>query len=362
MKLSVTERLSDWYDADRRHLPWKETDDAYKIWLSEIILQQTRVEQGRPYYLRFIDRYPTVADLAAAPQDDILKLWEGLGYYSRARNLHAAAKWIVDERNGKFPDSYEELLKMKGVGTYTAAAIASFAYREAVAVVDGNVYRFLSRYYGISEPIDTTAGKKVFSQKAAEILDRDDPGRHNQAIMDFGAIMCTPKGPSCSECPFATDCTAYHKDMTQAFPVKANRLKKRDRFFEYYIVMDKGRVAIEKRAGKDIWQGLFQFPMREFKAFADQMEVPPFLRDISRRIGTPSPVYRQVLSHQHIYARFVVVAIEDLDAETWPETWQIIPIRDLNDYAFPRTIRTFLDSDDSPFRDSHRLFPGAYIL
>ncbi|MEO1264044.1 MAG: A/G-specific adenine glycosylase, partial [Bacteroidota bacterium] len=240
----------EWFSTNHRPLPWKGEKNPYLIWLSEIILQQTRVEQGLPYFEKFKKKYPTVKDLANAPEDEVMKMWEGLGYYSRARNLHAAAKFIADELNGTFPDTFHEILGLKGVGPYTAAAIASFAYGLPHAVVDGNVYRVLSRFFGIEEPIDTTAGKKLFAALAQELLDEKQAGNYNQAIMDFGATHCTPALPACTSCLMKSKCTAFQKNTVNKLPVKIKKTKRRQRFFNYLILNEKGNVFIKKRTQK----------------------------------------------------------------------------------------------------------------
>ncbi|MCP4123405.1 MAG: A/G-specific adenine glycosylase [Bacteroidetes bacterium] len=348
MNISVSQRLLEWYDPHLRDLPWKFTIDPYCIWLSEIILQQTRVEQGKPYYLKFVEKYPEVSLLANAPLDEILKLWEGLGYYSRARNLHAAANQIMQDFNGSFPTEYKSLLKLKGVGSYTAAAIASFAYGEPVAVLDGNVYRFLSRLFGESIPIDTSEGKKRFTELAGNVLDHYGPGTHNQAIMDFGATMCTPMNPSCASCPFRGDCVALDKDMIKILPCKSKKTKKRDRFFNFYVITDLKSVFIEKRTSKDVWKGLHQFPVTEhehslngavFDTFRDNDSPVPLSGAQSIEVqGT----YRQVLSHQNIEAQFTEVRLGDINEVDSPEGWRSVPVGEFHMFAYPGIIHSYL--------------------
>jgi A/G-specific adenine glycosylase len=261
--MNFSEEIIGWYSRNKRDLPWRNTTDAYKVWLSEIILQQTRVAQGIPYYNKFTKHYPTVNDLAKAPQDEILKLWQGLGYYSRARNMHAAAQTIVNDYKGQFPNSYSEILKLKGVGKYTAAAIASIAFNEAVAVVDGNVYRVLARYFGIEEPIDTGKGQKLFFDLANELILKKQPATFNQAMMEFGALYCTPKNPDCTNCIFANSCKAYANNTVQQLPIKANKTKIKKRYFNY-LFFDKPRSAfLQQRIKGDIWEGLYEFPLIE---------------------------------------------------------------------------------------------------
>lgn len=257
--------LRDWYRKNGRELPWRGTKNAYKIWLSEVILQQTRVDQGLPYYLRFIEEFPRIQDLAGAPIDKVLKLWQGLGYYSRARNLHAAAKQVTDLFEGEFPADYHQIRSLKGIGDYTAAAISSFAFDLPHPVVDGNVYRFLSRFTGNDTPIDSTAGKKIFAQLAAELLDPAHPAEHNQAIMEFGALQCRPVNPGCESCPFQFACEALIQNIVDQLPVKEKKQKVRDRYFHYYYIHDGQYLLLRKREAKDIWQGLYEFPLVEIE-------------------------------------------------------------------------------------------------
>jgi A/G-specific adenine glycosylase len=255
--------LLSWYRKNKRDLPWRNTRNPYKIWLSEVILQQTRVEQGMAYYHAFTERYPTVEKLAKAPETDVLKTWEGLGYYSRARNLHAAAKYISGELEGKFPETYEEILKLKGVGDYTASAISSICFDAVEPVVDGNVFRFLSRYFGITTPIDSTKGKKEFRELAAELITSKDPGTFNQAMMEFGARQCVPRNPDCSVCVFRLSCHAFKKRMVDQLPVKEKKTKVTDRWLNYLVAEYKGTFAVRERTEKGIWQGLYEFPLAE---------------------------------------------------------------------------------------------------
>ena len=250
----IAEILLDWYAREGRDLPWRRTRDPYRIWLSEVILQQTRVAQGMEYYLRFTERFPDVASLAAAPEDEVLKLWQGLGYYSRARNLRAAAREVVERFGGVFPRSLDDVRSLRGVGDYTAAAICSAAYDAPCAVVDGNVYRVLSRLFDLAEPIDTTAGKRAFACLAQSQLDTAHPGRYNQAIMDFGAIRCTPASPRCEACPLADRCLALAAGTVADRPVKRGKTRVRDRWFNYLHVASGDRVLLHRREGRDIWQ------------------------------------------------------------------------------------------------------------
>ncbi len=338
--------LLKWHAANPRSLPWKNTKDPYHIWLSEVILQQTRVEQGLPYYKRFIEQYPSVSDLALAPEDEVLKLWEGLGYYSRARNLHATARFIHFELNGRFPETYQGILNLKGVGPYTASAIASFAFDLPKAVVDGNVFRVLSRIFGLETPIDTTTGKKAFQTLADKLLDAKQAGRYNQAIMNFGALLCRPRKPNCSICPFSKQCIALQTDRVEEFPVKSRKLQKRNRYFYYLVLRHQGQFILRKRTGKDVWQGLYEFPYLEFENALE--EIPSLFRSEGFSIlvlgdfhfkGLRGP-YRQTLSHQRIHGYFLEF---DLDSRSpLPNGSFQVSREQFSNYAFPRIIDWYL--------------------
>src|SRR5262245_24307425 len=264
MKPDFTKKLLTWNkSSNKRQMPWKGEKDPYKIWLSEIILQQTRVEQGLEYYKKFIAKFPTVHDLAKAPEQQVFKLWEGLGYYTRCKNLVATAKVISKEKGGKFPNTYEDIKALKGIGPYTAAAISSFAFNLPYAVVDGNVFRVLARVFGVSTPIDSTAGKKYFTQLADDLLDKKQPGTYNQAIMDFGAVICKPEAPLCNQCPFNKTCYAYLNKKISELPVKEKKISIRKRWFYYFIIGNKDQSAIVQRTAKDIWQELYEYPLIE---------------------------------------------------------------------------------------------------
>ena len=263
--------LLKWYEEHKRSLPWRDTKDPYRIWISEIILQQTRVVQGYDYYLRFLERFPDVFVLAAASEDEVMQQWQGLGYYSRARNLHAAAKTIA--ALGHFPTTYEEIRTLKGVGDYTAAAISSFAFGLPTAVVDGNVYRVLARHFGIFTPIDTTMGKRVFRELAQQLLDEQHPGDYNQALMDFGALQCTPQSPQCTDCPLANTCVAFSTDSVDQLPVKSKKTEVKTRYFVYLYIRCEGKILLHRRGAGDIWQGLYEPPLFEFNHKAEFDEV-----------------------------------------------------------------------------------------
>lgn len=350
-KLFFVETLLDWFEGNIRDLPWKETKNPYFIWLSEIILQQTRVEQGLPYYLKFVERFPTVVDLANATEDEVLKLWEGLGYYTRARNLHASAKYISKDLNGIFPERYEEILKLKGVGPYTAAAIASFAFGLPHAVVDGNVYRVLSRFFGITLPIDSTLGKKYFFKLANELLVPEKAGDFNQAMMDFGATQCKPAEPDCIICPFQSRCFAWDEEMIAVLPVKEKRIKRTERFFYYIVAKYKGEVVLHKRTKKDIWKNLFEFPLNELteQVAVDNKKIQSFLDNlfltaVNFSIRSVSRRYAQQLTHQKINAVFIEVELNE-EPELIAADYFFIQQSAIVDYAFPKIMNSYLSEN-----------------
>lgn len=317
--MGFSDEIMGWYAQNQRQLPWRGTNDAYRIWLSEIILQQTRVAQGLPYYQKFVDKYPDVVAFANAPEDEILKLWQGLGYYSRARNMHAAAKTVASEYGGKFPPSYTEILKLKGVGKYTAAAIASIAFNEPVAVVDGNVYRVLARYFGIDEPIDGTKGQKLFFELANQLIDTNYPAIYNQAVMEFGALYCKPQNPDCGNCIFATTCKAFKDKTVAQLPVKAKKTAVKTRYFNYLFIDKEGSTYLQKRTNKDIWLNLFEFPLIETQAaLADKnalLEHVDFEKIINgQAVKFIRKSYHTVhkLSHRDIDAVFWHIGVEPL--------------------------------------------------
>ena len=341
---NFSEILINWYREHKRELPWRESSDPYLKWISEIILQQTRVVQGYDYFIRFIKRFPDVTSLAEADEDEVMKFWQGLGYYSRARNLHAAARSM----NGVFPKTYPEVLALKGVGEYTAAAICSFAYNMPYAVVDGNVYRVLSRYLGIETPIDSTEGKKLFASLAGEFLDKSRPAVYNQAIMDFGAIQCTPQNPACLFCPLAGSCMALSKSMVAQLPVKQHKTKTTERFLNYIYVRAGACTFINKRTGNDIWKNLFELPLietassvteeellalPEFIKLFDKEEVP-VVRSICRNV-------KHVLSHRVLYANFYEVVLPEKTKSF--SSYLKIKTNELEQYAVPKLIHAFLE-------------------
>ncbi len=342
LTLFFRQTLLDWAIQNPRPLPWKGERDPYIIWLSEIILQQTRVEQGLPYFQKFVAKYPTVRLLADAPEDELMKLWEGLGYYSRARNLHATAKFIAYDLKGVFPTTYEGIRALKGVGNYSAAAIASFAYGLPYAVLDGNVYRVLARFFGIEIPTNTLAAQKQFAALAQNLLDPAQAAAHNQAIMDFGASCCTPKQAGCQRCPFCSECRAFLTDKVDLLPLKSKGLIKKKRLFHYLIFNHQGDVFIKKRKGKDIWQGLWEFPQA---LHPDQISP---LDGVTVRRSEP---FRQLLTHQAVTAVFYEIDLPDetpiqIFQSTFFEGCERIARKELKkNIAFPRVIDCYLESN-----------------
>ena len=351
-----TDNLLQWNATiNKRSMPWKGEKDPYRVWLSEVILQQTRVEQGLSYYHRFIDAFPSISQLALAADEKVFKLWEGLGYYSRARNLLATARFIHFERNGIFPSTYEEILRLKGVGPYTAAAIASFAFNLPFAVIDGNVYRVLSRYFGINTPIDTPEGKKLYAQLANSLLDFNDPGTYNQAIMDFGATVCKPLQPLCSACPQNPDCQAFLGGFVKDLPVKAKTLQRKSRYFHYFILQWKDRFYVRQRLSSDIWKNLHEWFLLETPEALDgdeellQSELEKAVGTIQGKITLVSPPSRQQLSHQTIHGRFIHVL---LDAPLQlPKDYRLVHRKALSVLAFPRIITRYLETDPGAMGD-----------
>ncbi len=343
----ITKVLEGWYLNSHRDLPWRRTSDPYRIWLSEIILQQTRVDQGLPYYERFTATFPDVHTLAAASEDEVLKLWQGLGYYSRARNLHAAAKYVANELDGVFPTAYDGLLKLKGVGPYTAAAIASIAFGLPHAVVDGNVNRVVARLFGVDKPVNSTEGMKEISELAEAILDRKSPGVHNQAMMELGAMVCTPKNAQCDSCPINHKCIALKRGMVGALPFKLKKVKVKERFITYLVHIHNGQVLLNKRGEGDIWQGLYDFPSTALKFAPDiagvmDSKLMSFLDKAGLRASSISKTYKHQLTHRTIYARFVIV--ESLGSKAL--NGDSVPLTDVDNYAVPRLIERYLHDTD----------------
>ncbi|HNV98036.1 MAG TPA: A/G-specific adenine glycosylase [Chitinophagales bacterium] len=342
---SFANQLLRWYPEHARELPWVGEKDPYRVWLSEIILQQTRVEQGLNYYLRFIDTFPDVQSLATAPETLVMKLWEGLGYYSRARNMHATAKLIAHDLNGVFPDTLEGLTALKGIGPYTARAILSYAFHKPYAVADGNVFRILSRVYGIATPVNTPAGKSELEQLAQKLVDKSQSHVYNQAMMDLGATICKPRNPVCQLCPLANRCHAKKQGVQDAFPVKTAKAARRRRYFHFFIVRSKSDVFIQQRPAGDIWQQLWQFPVVETGSASTLSQVLQLasakaygLQDLKfNRVD----MQKQILTHQELHCSFYVLDKPVVKTKKLPGCIQV-RIEKLNQYAFPGAIRSFL--------------------
>lgn len=334
------EELLEWYDDVKRNLPWRQTTDPYKVWISEIILQQTRVDQGLPYYERFIEAFPKVKTLANANEDEVLKLWEGLGYYSRARNLHFTSKHVVNDLDCIFPATYQGLLNLKGVGPYTAAAIGSICFNLPVAAVDGNVYRVLARYFGVTESIDETATKNHIVKCANDVLNARYPGNHNQAMMELGATICSPINPKCDVCPLQINCKAYVENLQTQLPVRSKKTKVRDRFFYYSVCICNGETLIAKRTSGDIWQGLYEFPLVETSSRVAEVEIMDLLKLSSNDVVlTISSEFKHILSHQRIFAKFISVKNDSFEDSNFMK----VKIDKLEEFAFPRLIKRYLE-------------------
>ncbi|NCT94899.1 MAG: A/G-specific adenine glycosylase [Chitinophagaceae bacterium] len=350
MHPQFTPLLMRWHrQENNRQMPWKGEQDPYKIWLSEVILQQTRVEQGWAYYERFIQNYPTIQALAAAPDKEVFKCWEGLGYYNRCRNLLFTARYITRELQGIFPRRYEDLLALKGVGPYTAAAIASFAYNLPYAVVDGNVFRVLSRFLGIDEPIDSNNAKQYYGVLANELLDTTAPGEYNQAIMDFGATVCKPASPACASCPLQTQCYAYAHAQVNHLPVKEKTLRRKTRWFSYFWFEYRGKVLVRERTGRDIWQQLHEFYLVETEKAPQwnpetvQEQLKEQLNISGFRLQSISLQRSQQLTHQQIRAHFIRIGLKTLPPVLRSENW--VRKEALSELAFPRLINQYLQEN-----------------
>ena len=336
--------LIEWYQVHKRDLPWRKTTDPYRIWLSEIMLQQTRVNQGLPYYSKFIQNFPTVFDLANADENKVLKLWQGLGYYSRARNLHHTAKYVAEELHGKFPDTYKKLLKLKGVGDYTASAIASICYEEPVAVLDGNVFRVLSRYFGIDVPIHSSEGKKIFKKLAEKTLNKKTPALHNQAIMEFGAVLCKPKNPQCDICPLASRCKAFQNGWVEKLPVTTKQNKIRTRHLNYMIYLSKdNKTILRQRREKGIWQNLYEFPLIETSTEATvSKNLNGMVFNEEPEVYNIKPV-KHLLSHQKLFVRFWIVRCENLPQKQLDNSAIPISLSKIHDFPVPVVLGKFIN-------------------
>lgn len=339
-------QILSWYRANPRELPWRGIADPYKIWLSEIILQQTRIAQGTPYYLKFLDAFPSIQDLALAPEEEVLRLWQGLGYYSRARNLHACAKTIWFDHNGEFPNTYQKLLSLKGIGTYTASAISSFAFGESKAVVDGNVFRILARYFGITSDISSSKTKKEFESLANQLIPNQNPGEYNQAIMDFGSRQCVPKNPTCDQCPLQTNCFAFNHNLIKILPIKISKIKIQERFFQYYVIRCGKNWVWKKRGKGDIWEGLFDFPQEEKKLLKTDFSLDLEMIPTEKTFMIPKK-YRHILTHQRLNAIFFLIEIAPSNHEylaSWCQKkgFLLIDEREIEFLAKPKLIVNFL--------------------
>lgn len=345
---NFTVSLLDWYGTGKRSMPWKDTKDPYKIWISEIILQQTRVSQGTDYYLRFVARFPDISTLAIASEDEVLSMWKGLGYYTRARNIHATAKIIMQEHAGVFPKTYKEIIQLKGIGPYTAAAISSFAFDLPHAVVDGNVIRVISRYFGIREAVDDTKIRKHIDGLAEELLHAERPSDYNQAIMDLGAMVCKPQSPTCETCCMKDTCLAYDEKLTDKIPLKSKKIKKRERYFHYLVIESKEDIVLNRRAEKDIWQGLYDFPCIE--KHSEKKLLLEEIVDLTKELGLDlkiikqleiSKTHRQTLTHQYINGIFYSIPYNFANLEL-KEGYSFAKKENLSNFAIPKLIDWYL--------------------
>jgi A/G-specific adenine glycosylase len=340
----VSKMLAEWYRKNSRDLPWREDINPYRVWVSEIILQQTRVIQGIGYYKRFLESFPTIYDLADSPIDKVMKVWQGLGYYSRARNMHFTAKYVVKHYNGIFPDDIDELLKLKGIGDYSAAALISIAYNKPFAAVDGNVYRILSRYYGIDIPVNSSKGKKYFARVANEILDKEYPGQHNQAIMELGALVCLPLTPHCEQCPLSARCLAYNQNTISQFPVKLAKKSISYRYFNYIVIKKDRKRFIKQRPEGDIWTLLYEFPLIETETRIEPEEI---IQKNEWKVFFPEGIislhiskeYKHQLSHRLIFVRFFDVQVNE---EYLLDSFIEVDLNSIENYAFPVVIQKYL--------------------
>ena len=342
--MQVSDKIVDYYNKNKRKLPWRISKDPYKIWISEIMLQQTRVDQAHDYFTRFITLFPDVQTLASADEDTVLKLWQGLGYYSRARNMHYTAKFIVQNLNGKFPGNFTDLKQLKGIGEYTAAAIASIAFNEKVAAIDGNVYRVLARIFNEHSTIDTAQGKKRFKELANSLIANHPPGDFNQAMMEFGAMVCKPAKPLCEQCPVLDQCEAFRKNTVNSLPVKKSISKVKNRYFHYLILIDNEKTYLQKRKDKDIWKGLYEFPLIETKqeiTFEKLFQTKKFIEIAGNdfHIHHISDEIKHRLSHQLLHIRFYAIATKNTGKN---HEWISIPLQELKKFPFPKVIDDYI--------------------
>lgn len=344
----IQEILARWFDMNKRELPWRDAPIPYYVWLSEVILQQTRVSQGLDYFNRFVEEWPTLSDLANASEEEVLKMWQGLGYYSRARNLHRCARQIVEEYGGSFPEEWEELKKLQGIGGYTAAAIASIAYDKPYAVVDGNVYRVLARLYDIETPINSNEGVKVFAELADNLLDRKHPGRHNQAMMEFGALHCVPKNPNCMFCPLQAHCLAFEHQTVAERPMKLQKVKVRTRYLNYLVIKDQhNNICLRKRQGNDIWRNLYDFPCVESDGELSPQEIlaDKVLLELlpkAFQLVRVSPTFTHKLTHQTLIATFFEIKISNFLPSSQKNNILLVPETEIVKYPIPKLIENYL--------------------
>jgi A/G-specific adenine glycosylase len=348
----ISSILTDWYLEKKRDLPWRNTANPYYIWVSEVILQQTRVAQGLGYYERFITKFPDVQSLATAEIDDVLKVWQGLGYYSRARNLHEGAKYVVKQFNGVLPSHYESLLKIKGVGEYTAAAIGSIVYNIPVPVVDGNVNRVIARLFGIHDPVNSSPGIKRIKEIALKIMDTENPAIHNQAMMEFGALQCVVHNPACDICPLRKVCYAFAHQQVDLLPVKVKKAKTRDRYFNYLVILFHNNIVITQRAGKDIWQGLYEFPLIETTQLVTKKhlicspEWNAIFENTDYKVLDTSQKYVHQLTHQTIHASFLIIEVDDLPKMLQNKNTLVVDKKAMRQYPVSKMLENFLSTLD----------------
>lgn len=346
--------LKDWHRQNGRSLPWVDEKNPYKIWISEIILQQTRVQQGLPYYLKFIEAFPDIFSLAKASETVVFKHWEGLGYYSRARNLHWTAKFIVDHCKGEFPNQYDKIIKLKGIGPYTASAIASFAFSLPYAVLDGNVHRVLSRVFCIKADLSTSAGREEIQKKANTLLDFADPGRFNQALMDFGAMVCLPSSPKCSQCVIADHCQSFQTDTQKEYPYKKLKPPLRNRFFQLFLIFSQTEIVLTFRKEKDIWRGLSSFPFIE--TVDENWEFPEEGLAISDLFISKNQVQKlehydkQLLTHQRVHLIYHLIKLSNLSNQNFKNDLIIIPLNQIKNFAFPKSMHRFIENNQYLFQ------------
>lgn len=344
--MNFSSKIIDWYHLNKRELPWRQEVNPYYTWLSEVMLQQTRVSQGLPYFLKFINRYPTITDLANAPEERVLKDWQGLGYYSRARNMHLAARIVARDFNGRFPVEFNEILMLPGVGPYTAAAIASICYNGPYPVVDGNVQRVIARIFGVTEPVNSTKGKRQIEEVVQQVFDKENAGDFNQAIMEFGALQCKPQNPSCGTCIFIDQCHAYKYSKVNELPLKLRKASPTARHFIYIVPQLGNYEYVIQRTQDDIWKNLFEFPLTELKSrvkkFTDSQAAKIIYQlGLEGDLMLISPEFKHVLTHRIIYARFITVKLKPDFRK--PSGWRKKPINDHSAFAFPVLIQKFLD-------------------